>query len=409
MKGQLKLKLPLLAICLLISTLSQAAGYPAPPTDPSLPPSTVEPTVQQLRRAMLDQGVSSLAMHNMDELFTTRIVGRSGPAWNLQRDDRTLDFTYEFQGQMYTPDEFLERTYTNALLIMKNGKIIFEKYRNQTNETTRFMAFSMTKSITSILIGIALEEKRIDSIDDPIDKYLPELSKSGYEGVTIRQILQMRSGINYPERYDFGNPGIAATNHENSLVLNVTRFADIARTLKRKHPPGKVWEYKTIDTAVLGWLLERVSGGSTVAAYTSQRLWEPLGAEANGYYIMDGPPDIGREFSGAGFNATLRDFARLGQMVLNGGVANGHRIVSERWLKESTAPTDKADPVYGYQWWMGLRPGSFEASGLLGQYIFIDPTTNTVAVKLSYYPPGDMVPHQETQHFLAAVSAWSPE
>jgi CubicO group peptidase (beta-lactamase class C family) len=399
-------RLPLLAGLLLSS--AAWAGYPPPPVDPALPPSPVEPTVQQLRRAMLDSEVNSLTFHNMDQLFTTRVVGRSGPVWHLPRADHVLDFTYSFKGQSYTPEQFLERTYTNALLIMKDGRIVHEIYRNNTNESTRFMAFSMTKSITSILVGVAVEERRIKSIDDPITQYLPELASGGYKGVTIRQVLQMRSGVDYEERYDFGNPGAAARNHEQSLVRNTTRFADAARTVKRKHAPGSVWEYKTLDTAVLGWLLERVSGGSTVAAYTAQRLWEPLGVEADGFYIMDGPPGVGREFTGAGFNATLRDFARIGQMVLNGGEANGHRIVSKAWLDEATRPTGGPGPGYGYQWWMGQRPGSFNASGLQGQYIYVDPTSKTVVVKLSYFPPGDMVPHLETQEFLAAVSGWSP-
>jgi CubicO group peptidase (beta-lactamase class C family) len=394
------------SLLLLIS--SPAWAYPPPPADPSLPPSPVEPTVQQLRRAMLDPDVNSLTFHNMDQLFTTRVVGRSGPVWSLPRADHALDFTYSFEGQTYTPEQFLQRTFTNALLVMKDGRIVYETYRNNTNETTRFMAFSMTKSITSILLGVALEEQRIKSIDDPITKYLPELASGGYNGVTIRQILQMRSGVDYEERYDFGNPGIAASNHEHSLVENVTRFADAARTVKRKNPPGTVWQYKTLDTAVLGWLLERVSGGSTVAAYTAQRLWEPLGAEANAFYIMDGPPGTGREFSGAGFNATLRDFARIGQMVLNGGEANGHRIVSTRWLAESTRPSGGSGPGYGYQWWMGERPGSFQAAGLQGQYIYIDPPSRTVVVKLSYFPPGDMAPDRESAAFFTAASAWSP-
>src|SRR5690606_22966501 len=162
--------------------------------------------------------------------------------------------------------------------------------------------------ITAILIGSALEEGRIKSLDDPITAYLPELKGGGYDGTTIRQIMQMRSGVDYEERYDFANPGIAASNHINSLVKNVSRFADAARTVKRAHPPGEVFQYKTLDTAVLGWLVERVSGGNNVAAYTAQRLWEPLGAESDGFYIMDGQPGVGREFSGAGFNATLRDY-----------------------------------------------------------------------------------------------------
>jgi CubicO group peptidase (beta-lactamase class C family) len=394
------------AFVLLLS--SPAWAYPPPPVDPSLPASPVEPAVQQLRRAMLDADVNSLTFHNMDQLFTTRVVGRSGPVWQLPRVDHALDFTYTFEGKTYTPEQFVQRTYTNALLIMKDGHIVYETYRNNTSEATRFIAFSMTKSITSLLIGIALGEHRIESVDDPITKYLPELAAGGYNRVTIRQILQMRSGVDYEERYDFGNPGIAALNHEHSLVENITRFADAARTIKRKDPPGAVWQYKTLDTAVLGWLLERVSGGSTVAAYTAQRLWEPMGAEANGFYIMDGAPGAGREFSGAGFNATLRDFARIGQMVLNGGQANGHQIVSAQWLTESTRPTGGTGPGYGYQWWMGQRPGSFQALGLQGQYIYVDPTSRTVIVKLSYFPPGDMTADNETAAFLTAASAWSP-
>jgi len=389
-----------------------AIAYPAPPPDPTVPASEVPAAVQQLRRAMLDPEVNTLTFHSMDRIFTTRTVARSGPVWSLPRSDHALDFTYSYQGRSYTPQQFLDRTYTNALLIMKDARIVSEIYRNNTDETTRFIAFSMTKSITSILIGCAVAEKRIASIDDPITKYLPELEAGAYKGVTIRQILQMRSGVDYEERYDFGNPGIAARNHELSLVENVVRFADVARTIQRKHPPGEVFEYKTLDAAVLGWLLERVSGGSSVAAYTAQRLWEPLGAEADGYYIMDGRPGVGREFSGAGFNATLRDFARLGQMVLNEGVANGRRIVSADWLRESTTPSGSRGPDphsgYGYQWWMAETPHAFQAIGLQGQYIYVDPTTRTVIVKLSYFPPGDTSAEKEAAAFFAAASTWQP-
>lgn len=359
---------------------------------------------------MLDPEVNSLTFHSMDQLFNTRTVPRSGSVWQLPRDDHGLDFTYGFEGATYSPQQFLERTYTNALLILKDGRIVSELYRNNTDERTRFIAFSMTKSIVSILIGCALAEKRIQSLDDPITRYLPELQAGAYNGVTIRQILQMSSGVDYEERYDFQNPGTAARNHELSLVKNVSRFADTARTIKRKHPPGKVWEYKTLDTAVLGWLLERVSGGSNLGAYTAQRLWEPLGVEADGFYIMDGPPGAGREFSGAGFNATLRDFGRFGQMVLNGGEANGHRIVSVEWVRESTRPTAPAStgPGYGYQWWMATGSQAFQAIGLQGQFIYIDPATRTVIVKLSYFPPTDTKASAEAAAFFAAASAWQP-
>jgi CubicO group peptidase (beta-lactamase class C family) len=387
-----------------------ASAYPAPPPDPSLPRSTVPAAVQDLRRKMNDADVNALTFHDMDQLFTIRTVARSGPVWELPRADHALDFTYDYKGHTYTPEQFLDRTFTNALLVMKDGRIVAEIYRNNTNAQTRFMGWSMTKSITSILIGCALQEGRIKSLDDQITAYLPELKGGGYDGATIRNILQMRSGVDYEERYDFGNPGVAANNHEHSLVENVTRFADMARTIKWAHPPGEVWQYKTLDTAVLGWLLERVSGGSTIAAYAAQRLWEPLGAERDGFFIMDGPPGVGREFNGAGFNATLRDFARIGQMMLQDGRANGHQIVPADWVRVSThaIPGPGPDPGYGYQWWVP-NDHAFEAIGLQGQYIFVDRPTRTVVVKLSYFPPGnDSAPSDETAAFMAAAAAWTP-
>ncbi len=400
-------------IVLWISFSGSALAYTAPEADPNLPASTVPPAVQQLRRDMLDPGINVLTFRSMDRIFTTRTVARSGPVWELPRADHALNLSYQYQGKSYTSSEFLERTYTNALLVMKDGRIVSEIYRNNTDEKTRFIAFSMTKSITSLLIGCALEEGRIESVDDPITRYLPELKGSGYEGVTIKQILQMRSGVDYEERYDFANPGIAARNHENALVKNVVRFADAARKIKRKNAPGEVFEYKTLDTAVLGWLLERVSGGSSVAAYTAQRLWEPLGAEADGFYLMDGPPGLGREFSGAGFNATLRDFARIGLMLLNKGVANGRRVVSADWIDESTTPSTRLGDGflagYGYQWWMAPGSQAFYALGLQGQFIYVDPETRTVIVKLSYDPPGDRSADAESVAFFSAVSAWQPD
>lgn len=374
-------------------------------------PSDVPVGVQILRWHMNDADINAMTFREMDILFTTRTVARSGPVWELPRRDARLDFTYDWQGETYDTDDFLARTYSNALLIMKDGAIVHERYLNNTDARTRFIGWSMTKSITSILVGCALEAGYIDSLDTPIDNYLPELRGGGYEGVTIRQVMQMRSGVDYEERYDFANPGRAASNHINALVKNTSRFVDPARTLPRLVEPGQRFQYKTIDTAVLGWLVERATDRS-VAAWTESCLWEPLGAQADGFYIMDGPPGVGREFSGAGFNATLRDYARFGQMVLNGGTADGRRIVSDAWIAESTRPTHDEDPNlggYGLQWWTTGGSDAFSALGLQGQTIYIDPRTRTVIVKLSYFPPGNAGALQgETDAYLAAASAWSP-
>jgi len=375
------------------------------------PPSDVPVAVQILRWRMLDSDVNALLFRRMDDLFTTRTVARSGAVWTLPRADRALDFSYSWQGQTRPAEEFLERTYTNALLVLKDGRIVSETYRNGSDERSRFIGWSMTKSITSVLLGCALEERRIDSLDTPIARYLPELAGGGYDSASIRQVMQMRSGVDYEERYDFENPGTAASNHIAALVRNTARFADAARTIERIHAPGERFQYKTLDTAVLGWLVERVTEGS-VAAYTAQCLWEPLGAESDGYYILDGAPGVGREFSGAGFNATLRDFGRFGQMMLDGGVANGRRIVSADWVRESTQPSHAEDSRrggYGLQWWTMGGSDAYSAIGLQGQYVYVDPATRTVVVKLSYFPPGDNTALDgETLAFMAAASAWTP-
>lgn len=376
----------------------------------SAPQSDVPAAMQQLRRAMLGPDVNVLTFHNMEQLFHTRVVGRSGLPWELPRRDAPLEFEYSFEGHQLEAADFSARSYTNALLVMKHGVIVSESYFNLTDKQTQFMSWSMAKSITSALIGCALEDGLIESLDQAISHYLPELEVGAYNGVSIRQVLEMRSGVDYEERYDFENPGIAANNHENAIVQNVVRFADAARNIERAHPPGEVFAYKTIDTAVLGWLVERVTGES-VAAYLSRRIWEPLGAESNGFFIMDGAPGEGREFTGAGFNATLRDFGRFGQMMLDGGRANGKQILPEQWVRESTAPALNLEgPMggYGYQWWTLPDSAAYMAIGLQGQYIFVDPDTQTVVVKLSYFPPGDERAGAETVSFLQAASAWQP-
>lgn len=416
MKRGARLLTRLLAVQVIAAAGFPHTAHPAPTTMNSEfagigPASEVPAALQNARWAMLDPDINVLTFRSMDTLFTTRTVARSGPVSRLPRADHPLDFTYTFQGSTYPAEAFPDRTQTNALLLMKDGRIIYETYRNNSDEATHFIGWSTTKSFISVLIGCALEEGRIRSLDDDITAYLPELKGGGYDGVTIRQILMMRSGVDYEERYDFQNPGTAATNHVLALVKNVSRFADVARTIPRLHPPGEVFAYKTIDTAVLGWLIERVSG-STLSAYMTQRLWEPLGAEEDGFFIMDGPPGVGREFSGAGFNGTLRDFARFGQMMLNDGRLNGHQIVSSDWVEESTRSRSRAEDSarggYGHHWWTMDDGHAYAAIGLQGQFIYIDPATRTVIVKFSYFPPGDESGQEESLAFFAAASAWRP-
>ena len=366
-------------------------------------PSPTPAAVQHTRRQILKAEANSFYFQHMADLFETRTVARSGPVWELPRDDRNVSFRYTFGGTTYSAEEFLDRTYTNALIVVKDGRIVTELYRNRSSAATRFIGWSMTKTLTSTLVGLALRDGLITSLDDPLTRYLPELAKGGYAGVTIRQTLQMKSGVDYEEHYD-GSPGLASDNHEFALMQNTRRFVEPALTIGRAHPPGSVFAYKTLDTAVLGLLVERVAQ-RPIAYYMAEKLWEPLGAEADGFFIMDGPPGIGREFTGAGFNAVARDFARFGQMILQHGVVRGKQVVPAAWIAEATHPTDPEGPMggYGLQWW--TAGGDYYALGLEGQYIYIDPARNTVIVKLSYFPPEHDSLYGETVVALKALSA----
>ncbi len=220
----------------------------------------------------------------------------------------------------------------------------------------------------------------------------------------------MRSGVDYEERYDFGaNPSPAAVNHEAAIVENKRRFADSARTIGKKWPPGSHFNYATIDTAVLGWMLERATK-QPLAQFMQANLWAPLGAEADSYWLADGPMGIGRELAGMGFNATLRDFGRLGMLMLDHGRRGKQQIVPAAWLSQATTmmPTGAANRSgYGLQFWqLDDEPGAFTALGLAGQFIYVHPATRTVIVKLSYFPPAEppeVMP--ETLRYFKAIAS----
>src|SRR5690606_34885094 len=246
-------------------------------------------------------------------------------------------FTYTFRGETFPAEEFLDRTYTNALLVIKDGDIVFERYLNNSDARSHFISMSMAKSLTSILIGMAIEDGHIASIDDAVVAYVPELAGTGYEGVTIRHALLMRSGVDWNERYDFGRESPMQRLHDAAVVENRMRFADAALELGRAHPVGESFNYSTVETAVLGWVLERAVG-QALNEYMSERWWKPAGMQSYGFCIMDGPPGVGRAINGMGFNAVLRDYARIGLMMLNEGRANGRQLVSSEWVAESTTP-----------------------------------------------------------------------
>jgi CubicO group peptidase (beta-lactamase class C family) len=366
------------------------------------------PAVIAMRWQWLNPEINSFTFRETKDVFEYRDVRNGVEIWNLPRADDFAVPTIEFGGETRDYARFAEDTFTNAMLVLKDGRIVFEDYRNRMTPETRHVAFSASKTITAMLTGIALERGEIDSLDDPAEKYLPRLADTGYEGVTIRQILQMRSGVDYEERYDFGdNPSFAGRLHEQAIVLNRMRFAEGALETSRANAPGSTFNYSTLDTMVLGWLLEEATG-ETLERQMEQRIWQPLGAEADAFWLADGPPGAGRALNGMGFNATLRDFARLGQLMLDGGMRGETRILPEGWVGQMAAmlPTGGPLPGYGFQTWqIDDQPGAFAAVGLAGQFIYVHPESRTVIVKLSYYPPAEpehVLP--ETRAFFEAVT-----
>ena len=388
---------------------------PVPPTQS--PDHDVPPAVYDLRGAWGDKAILPLTLRHMDEIFPTRAVTHASKIWELPYAERPLDFSYEFEGKTYQAEAILDRTYTNALVIIKDGRIVYETYRNGSDDEDRFAGFSMSKSITSIMIGCAVEEGRLD-INRPVDEYLPELKTGGYAGVTIKQILQMRSGVYRNENYNNlrDQEQIRRGTPNSALRDNLYRYTDAARTIERRWEPGRHYHYMNLDTTVLGWLIERVSLRS-ISRYATECLWEPLGAESDAYFMMDGPPGVGREFTAAGFNATLRDWARVGLMMLNKGQAK-RRVISEEWVKESTTgvPTGDDEPLrpdhpreFAYQWWPVNNSDAVSARGRFGQVIYIDPATNTVIAKAGYVPVDAFtVALPEAERFFEAASAWTP-
>jgi CubicO group peptidase (beta-lactamase class C family) len=377
-------------------------------------PAPLSPEIYQLRRQFLNGPINALAYHTMDSVFATTPVAAPKQAWALARAEKPLDFSYEFKGKTYPAETVLERTYGSALLILKDDKIVYERYRNFTGPSTRFIAMSMSKSINSILLGVALRDGAIKSIDQKITDYIPELKGTAYDGVTIRQALDMKTGVdrNDGDQLKWDTP--PGRMREQILVQNARAAVDEASLVKRKEQPGKVFDYTTLNATVLGWVIERATK-QPFAQYTQDKLWTPLGAEYDAFWMTDGFGPTPRPLAGLGFNATLRDYGRVGLMMMHNGMANGQQVIPAAWALESTEPKKRpptaagSDLGYEHEWWLDLKSPAFSAIGLAGQYIFVDRTHKTVVVKLSFTPLDKREAMDETVAFLRAAAAWTPK
>ena len=381
----------LLAGCAAQDAAPAATEYTQAEIDGSTAPS---PATLAMRRELLDPAVNAFTFRNTQDVFAYRLVHAPATAADLSQGPALAMPQATLSGQSVSYDQWAEGTFTNALMVLRDGQVVFEDYRNRMDAATPHIGFSMTKTITAMLLGQALDRGEIDGLDDPVSKYVPELANGAYGQASIRQVMQMRSGADIEERYDFGaNPSLAAQIHETAIVQNQRRFADFAVGLGQRSQPGAVFNYATLDTAVLGWVLEQATG-QKIERLMQDRIWQPLGAEHDGHFLADGPVGTGRALNGMGFNATLRDWGRLGQLLADDGMVGDTRVLPEGWVGQMTtmlptqSPPGQGVPGYGLQvWQVDNEPGAFSAVGLAGQYIYVHPATHTVVIKLSYHPP----------------------
>ncbi len=273
-------------------------------------------------------------------------------------------------------DTVLEDNNTVAFLIIKNDTIQYEKYFKGNNQESIIPSFSMAKSVTSILIGCALDDGLIQSIDEPITNYIPELASNGFEKVTIKHVLQMTSALQFSESY------INSFGEAASFYYGRNLKKEIAK-LKLKGTPGQKFEYVSGNTQLLGMVLERALKGKTVTHYFQEKLWTPLEMEYDASWSIDKQKE-GTEKTFCCINARARDFAKIGRLYLNKGKWNGKQIVSEKWVAASTKvdTTEGSVEEYQYQWWLPSTTGDFMAEGILGQYIYVNPAKNIIIVRM---------------------------
>lgn len=263
-----------------------------------------------------------------------------------------------------------DRTVT-ALVVLKNGTLVHESYYHGTGAEDRRISWSVAKSYLSALFGIIAQEGAIASLDDPVTKYAPTLKGSAYDGASIRNVLNMASGVTFDEDYLDQNSDINKMGRVLALGGSMDGFA--AGLTETFAAPGTDWQYVSIDTHILSMVL-RGATGRKLAPLLSEKIIQPMGLEESPYYLTDGN---GVAFALAGLNLRTRDYARMGQMFLQNGAYNGSQIVPADWVAASTvpsAPTSSGEYGYGYQWWMPKdgREGEFLARGFYGQYVYIN-------------------------------------
>lgn len=276
-------------------------------------------------------------------------------------------------------ETYMQANNVSGLIVLQDGKVRLEKYAFGYGPEGRWTSFSVAKSFTSTLVGAAVRDGYIKSLDDPVTRYIPELAGSGYDGVSVEQLLTMTSGVRWNEDYTDANSDVAKM-YAGPVPEGMDPTVAYMRTLPRATPPGEKWVYKTGETNLIGVLVTRVTGKS-LATYLTEKVWQPYGMEQDAFWMIDGTM---QDLGGCCMSAALRDYARMGQFALEGG----RGVVPDGWFANATAAkadTGRPGFGYGYQWWTYPK-GRFGAQGIFGQGITVDPAKRIVIAQSAAWP-----------------------
>ena len=306
-------------------------------------------------------------------------------------------------------DAYMKAQRTAGLVILQDGKVRMEKYGLDFTAQGKWTSFSVAKSFTSTMVGAAIKDGYIKSIDDKVSAYIPDLKGSAYDDVTIKQLLTMTSGVKWNEDYTDPKSDVALFNlHKAEKGMDVT--VSYMRKLPREAPAGTKWVYKTGETNLIGVLVSSATK-KTLSSYLSEKVWAPFGMEQDATWLLG---STGHEISGCCIQASTRDYARFGAFIMGGAKINGVGILPDDWLAPATskqADIGMAGKGYGYQWWT-YDDGSFAAQGIFGQGIFIDPKRNLVIASNSNWPKAtdpDTVGVQREAFYKAVQAAVDAE
>jgi len=337
----------------------------------------------------------------LDSFFLTRTV-KAGSRPHVLDRGRPLAAFENGGSRADDLDRFMTAQRVRGVLVLQDGRIRLERYVLPDSPTTRWNSFSIAKSITSTLVGAALKDGDIKSLDDPVTRYIKELRGSAYDDVTVRQLLTMTSGVKWNEDYTDVNSDVARM-YAQTPDPGFDMTTSYVRRLPREAPPGTKWVYKTSETNLVGVLVAEATG-KKLADYLSERVWRRYGMERDAEWMID---DVGHEQGGCCLAVTLRDYGRFGQFILDGARIDGKPIVADNWLPEATRSQVSTGPGsgYGYQWWT-RDDGTFEGRGIYGQTLHIDRARRLVIViNSATEQPTAREAGQARQDFIGAVNA----